>query len=92
MWVKNSGNEKLLQCPSRSLCGKRYLCPNHFEENQFFDKFHRRLRRNAIPTIFSCAPLSEEIMSKFPINDDQISCERKLQGKSLSNLIDHRSH
>lgn len=71
--MKNSGNQKLLDTPSRRLCVRRYLCVNHFEENQFFDKFRRRLRRNAIPTIFSSTPLSDELMSKFPVLEDPLN-------------------
>lgn len=69
-WVKNSGNEKLLLVPSKRLNVRKFLCEHHFEESQFFDKFRRRLKRSAIPSIFSCTPLPDEAMSQFPVLDD----------------------
>lgn len=72
-WVKNSGNEKLLLTPARKLCVRSYLCVDHFEDDQFFDKFRRRLKRNAIPTIFPAKPLCDELMSKFHLNEDPVN-------------------
>lgn len=65
IWVQNCGNPDLLLLPRDKLSRLRFLCLAHFEPQHFWDKYHRKLRRNAVPTIFSGNALTEEEMVRF---------------------------
>lgn len=69
IWVERSGNITLLDCDSRELCGSRsmYLCAEHFSETMFRNNKKNTLNRNALPTIFTDPPLSEEAMACWPV-------------------------
>ncbi|XP_052124931.1 uncharacterized protein LOC113208734 isoform X2 [Frankliniella occidentalis] len=41
------------------------MCPNHFDDSQFWNKFKTKLRLNAVPTIFAYPELSPEVMQKY---------------------------
>ncbi|XP_034255201.1 uncharacterized protein LOC117653547 isoform X2 [Thrips palmi] len=66
-WVQNTGNDKLLEIPSYDLYKRHWLCSDHFEEQQFHNKMKKRLKPDAIPTIFNSLPLTTEKMLLFPV-------------------------
>ncbi|KAK3909626.1 THAP domain-containing protein 5 [Frankliniella fusca] len=66
-WVQNTGNNKLLEIPSHDLYKKHWLCSDHFEEEQFHSKMKKRLKPDAIPTLFTSLPLTTEKMLLFPV-------------------------
>ncbi|KAK3923556.1 52 kDa repressor of the inhibitor of the protein kinase [Frankliniella fusca] len=66
-WVQNAGNEKLLEMPSSELYKKHWLCSAHFKDDQFYNKMRKRLKPDAVPTIFTSLPLSDENMFIFPV-------------------------
>ncbi|XP_052129256.1 uncharacterized protein LOC127750804 [Frankliniella occidentalis] len=51
-WLKVIGNIDLLLTADSTLSSSRFVCPAHFENNMFWDKFHQRLQRHAVPTKF----------------------------------------
>ncbi|XP_048000304.1 uncharacterized protein LOC125237351 isoform X2 [Leguminivora glycinivorella] len=66
LWVKLTGNEDLAYLPIERLHGNKFICENHFSRDAF-NKKGNRLKRNAIPSRNLNAPLSDEILSSFPI-------------------------
>lgn len=67
LWIKNSGNLLLLAVESTQLHSKYFLCAEHFDANQFYNIDCKTLLPTATPTIFSCNPLSDLQMTKYPI-------------------------
>lgn len=59
------GNERLLLMPRKTLLTTRFVCPLHFEDNMFWDKFKNRLHRFAIPSLSTPPPLTDSIMAGF---------------------------
>ena len=59
--------KELLHLASASISSNKFLCPNHFNDNDFFNKFHHRLISGALPTKFPCdrLPLSDEDMMHY---------------------------
>ncbi|KAK3920622.1 52 kDa repressor of the inhibitor of the protein kinase [Frankliniella fusca] len=66
-WVQNCGNLSLIQIETEKLHGKYFLCSEHYDDNQFYNSDRKTLLPNAIPTLFECVPLNDELMNKFPI-------------------------
>jgi len=65
IWLKNSGNSSLLNLPLTQLNKKCFLCPDHFELNQFMSSERKRLIPEAVPTYFNNPCIDEEIMLKY---------------------------
>lgn len=59
------GNENLLLLPRKTLLTTRFVCPQHFEDRMFWDKFKARLHRFAIPCISIPPPLIDSVMAGF---------------------------
>lgn len=77
-WVKNAGNETLLNVPSSHLHSKYFLCADHFTTDQFFNADRTALLQTAIPTIFQHnQPLDDTQMESFPVLTIEQQCRSK---------------
>ncbi|KAK3907124.1 Proline--tRNA ligase [Frankliniella fusca] len=61
-----AGNAKLVRKTAQQLHANHYLCGAHFETNYFTNKDRNRLQRNAVPTLFKCEDLPDEVMREAP--------------------------
>lgn len=68
--MKNCGNQELVELEATKLCQIWYVCAAHFTNDQFWNNCKKTLVRNAVPTLFTASPLTEEEMAKFPVSQD----------------------
>nr|XP_049696291.1 uncharacterized protein LOC126054495 [Helicoverpa armigera] len=67
-WLRVVGNEELVDLPTIKLQKEKYVCENHFAENDF-NKKGNHLKRHAIPTLnLNASPLTDEHLAKFPVH------------------------
>ncbi|XP_028033564.1 uncharacterized protein LOC114245550 isoform X2 [Bombyx mandarina] len=67
-WVKITGKEDLAYVPIEKLHQLKHICGKHFRPKDFKKK-RTQLRRNAVPCIeITAEPLSDEILSDFPLH------------------------
>lgn len=63
-----SGNKILTHTDVIKLHERSFLCDKHFETSQFKQK--NLLVEDAIPSIFNCQPLSDDVIDKFILSHE----------------------
>jgi len=68
VWIQQSGNSSLLTINPVDLHKTAFLCKEHFDNNCLLIDNSQALKSDAVPTIFTCQPLSDEVVSTYGIN------------------------
>ncbi|CAG5084046.1 Protein of unknown function, partial [Cotesia congregata] len=73
-WVQIIGDSDLLFLTIEFLSANRFVCSCHFNINDYKIQLRKKLKENAIPSIFEeeIIPLSEEQMKEFPLKNVKI--------------------